>query len=72
MSEIIVLEWLLDPHSTSRRILTLDSHQKRALTFMLMRELGSTVAGDPNDSLLSTKSDNLTKYIFEIAYKETR
>ena len=38
---------------------------------MLMRELDSTVAGDPNDSLLPTKPENLAKYIFEIAYMKT-
>lgn len=39
---------------------------------MLMRELGSTVAADPDNSLLPTNSDNLAKYIFEIAYMKTR
>ncbi len=54
-------------HWSSRCVLTSPSHQKRALSFMLMRKLSFTVASDPNDQLqmLFTGSKILTKYVFK-------
>ncbi|CAD6567877.1 MAG: hypothetical protein ASARMPRED_001174 [Alectoria sarmentosa] len=63
---------LQETHAPSPIKASLYNHQKRALSFMLMRELGSTVASDPRDQLqmLSTRFDHLTKLWSEVT-KET-